>query len=132
VPALLSGEVDMVFSAYPSIAGFVKAGQVKLIATNAARRWPLEPNVPPIADKIPGFDFAPNVIILARAGAPSEAINRLSSEIGKIAKMPDAINALRTAGVALIGGSPADLAAVLAKEEAQMLAVAKQARLQPE
>ncbi|MDB5914398.1 MAG: tripartite tricarboxylate transporter substrate binding protein, partial [Ramlibacter sp.] len=53
VPALLAGEVDMVFAAYPSIAGMVKAGQVKPIAVNSAKRWPQEPQVQAIAEKIP-------------------------------------------------------------------------------
>lgn len=132
VPALLGGEVDMVFSAYPSVAGFVKSGQVKLLAVNSSKRWAQEPNVPAIAEVIPGFDFAPNIIIIARTGTPPEAINRLSAEIAKIAKQPDAIELMRNAGVNLIGGSPADLAAALQRETEQMKVVAQQANLQRE
>jgi tripartite-type tricarboxylate transporter receptor subunit TctC len=129
VPALLAGEVDMVFSAYPSIAGFVKAGQVKLLAVNSSKRWSQEPNVPAIAETIPGFDFAPNIILIAKTGTPAEAISRMSTEIAKIAKQTDAIEAMRVAGVDLIGGGPNDLAAALQKEGEQMLEVSRHTNL---
>jgi tripartite-type tricarboxylate transporter receptor subunit TctC len=132
VPALVAGEVDMVFSAYPSIAGFAKSGQVKLLAVNSSQRWPQEPNVPAIAEKIAGFDFAPNLILIARTGTPAEAINRISTEIAKVAKQPDAIESMRTAGISLLGGSPQDLAAALQREGEQMEATAKLANLKPE
>jgi tripartite-type tricarboxylate transporter receptor subunit TctC len=55
VPALIGGQVEVLFSALPSLAGFVKGGQVKLLANNAAQRSSQEPNVPAIAEIIPGF-----------------------------------------------------------------------------
>ena len=131
VPALIAGEVEMVFSAYPSIAGFAKSGQVRLLAVNSSKRWSQEPNVPAIAEKIPGFDFAPNIILIARAGTPAEATQRVSLEITKIAQQTDAIELMRNAGVALTGGSPQDLAAALQREGEQMTATAKLANLQP-
>lgn len=132
VPALLAGEVDMVFSAYPSIAGFVKSGQVKLLAVNSSKRWSQEPSVPAIAEKIAGFDFAPNIIMLAKTGTPVEAITRLSTEIARLAKHADVIESMRIAGVNVIGGGPNDLAAALQRETEQMIVVARQAKLQRE
>ncbi|HEX2543867.1 MAG TPA: tripartite tricarboxylate transporter substrate binding protein [Ramlibacter sp.] len=132
VPAMLAGEVEMVFAAYPSIAGFLKSGQAKAIAVNSARRWPQEPNVPAIAEKIPGFDYAPNVIVLARAGTPAEAIQRVSNDIATVAKQPDAVEAARAQGVQLIGGGPAQLSAALQKETVQMRETAKRASLKAE
>ena len=51
-PALVGGQIDMLFSALPLMAGFVKTGQVKLLATNAAKRTAQEPNLPPLAELI--------------------------------------------------------------------------------
>jgi tripartite-type tricarboxylate transporter receptor subunit TctC len=132
VPAVLSGEVDMVFSAYPSIAGFIRSGQVKPIAVNSARRWAQEPNVPAIAEKIPGFDYAPTLILLARAGTPADTIQRVSTEIGRLAQQQDAVEAMRNLGVQLIGGPPAALAAALQREGEQMKATAQRANLKAE
>jgi tripartite-type tricarboxylate transporter receptor subunit TctC len=129
VPALLAGEVDMVFAAYPSIAGMIKAGQVRPIAVNSAKRWPQEPQVQAIAEKVPGFDFAPNIILMARTGTPAEAIQRISADIAQVAKQPDALEAARNQGVQLIGGSPASLASALQEETKQVREVAKRASL---
>ena len=91
VPALIGGQVDVLFAALPSLSGFVKTGQAKLLASNAAQRSSLEPNVPAIAEIIPGFDFAPIVGVLAATGTPSSAIQRISAEMAQIAKMPEVI-----------------------------------------
>src|SRR5262245_20852244 len=65
VPALVGGQVEVLWSAYPSLAGFVRDGRVKLLATNGAQRSPQVPNVPAVAEQVPGFDFAPIVGVLA-------------------------------------------------------------------
>jgi tripartite-type tricarboxylate transporter receptor subunit TctC len=130
--AVLAGDVDMAFAAYPSIAGLVKSGQLKALAVNSAKRWPLEPNVPAIAERVPGFDLAPKLILLAKAGTPPEAVNRMSAEIARIAQQPDAIEALRGLGVALVGGSPAALTEALQQEAPQMVNAIRRAGLKPE
>lgn len=108
VPALLGGQVEVLFSALPSLAGFVRSGQVKLLASNAAQRSSQAPNVPAIAETIPGFDFAPIVGILAATGTPASVIERISAEMAAVAKIPDLIQNLSNAGVDTIGSSPAD------------------------
>jgi len=108
VPALIGGQVDVLFSALPSLSGFVKSGQVKLIATNSALRSEQEPNVTAVAEIIPGFDFAPIVGVLAAAGTPTTAIERISIEMAQIAKMPEVILTLNNAGIDPIGSNPAD------------------------
>jgi tripartite-type tricarboxylate transporter receptor subunit TctC len=108
VPALIGGQVDVLFSALPSLAGFVKAGQAKLLASNAAQRSSQAPNIPAIAEVIPGFDFAPIVGVLAATGTPASAIELVSLEMSRIAKMPEVIKTLNLAGIDPIGGSPAD------------------------
>jgi tripartite-type tricarboxylate transporter receptor subunit TctC len=108
VPALIGGQVDVLFSALPSLAGFVKGGQVKLLANNAAQRSSQAPNVPTIAETIPGFDFAPIVGVLAASGTPASAIERIAAEMALIAKMPEVIQTLNNAGIEPIGSGPAD------------------------
>ena len=118
VPALIGGQVEVLFSALPSLSGFVKAGQVKLLATNAAQRSRQEPNVPAIAEIIPGFDFAPIVGVLAATGTPVTTIERISLEMAQIAKMPEVIETLNKAGIDPIGSGPADYnKAVLAEND---------------
>ncbi len=125
VPALIGGQVDVLFSALPSLAGFVKAGQVKLLATNAAQRSSQEPGIPAIAEIIPGFDFAPIVGVLAATGTPASAIDRISAEMALVAKTPEVIQTLNKAGIDSIGAGPLEYnKAILGENERLAKAIA--------
>ncbi len=120
VPALIGGQVESLFSAMPSLSGFVKSGQVKLLATNGAQRSTQAPNVPSIAEIIPGFDFAVIIGVLAPTGTPTAIIERISNEIAKVAKMPEVIQTLNTAGTDPIGGSAAEYDKAVLSENARL------------
>ncbi len=125
VPALIGGQVEVLFSALPSLSGFVKAGQVKLLATNAGHRSSQAPNVPAIAELIPGFDFAPIVGVLAATGTPVNIVERISFEIAAIAKTPEVITLLSNAGIDAIGSSPLEYnRAILGENERLAKAIA--------
>ncbi|SNS50567.1 Tripartite-type tricarboxylate transporter, receptor component TctC [Noviherbaspirillum humi] len=132
VPALVGSQVDVVYSAYPSLAGFAKDGKVKILATNSATRSSLAPNVPAVAEKLPGYDFAVRVIALARAGTPQPVIQTMSSEIAKVVKEADVVSKFKSAGIEPVGGSPAQLEEALKAEKERMAVAGKQAHLLPE
>jgi tripartite-type tricarboxylate transporter receptor subunit TctC len=132
VPALVGGQVDMLFSALPSLIGFVKSGQVRLLANNAAKRSTQEPNVPAIAEIIPGFDFAPIVAVFAASGTPTAAIERISNEMAAIAKMPEVVQTLSNAGIEAIGGSAADCHRAVLEEVDRLGKAVAQAGIQKE
>lgn len=132
VPAMIGGQVDMVFASPPSLMGFVKAGQARLIAINTPSRSALAPQIPALSEKIPGFDFAFNVVVLARKGTPSEAIERVSTEIAKLVKHPDVIEQFRVAGVDPVGGTPQELTRALKSESERVTAAAVRAHLKAE
>jgi tripartite-type tricarboxylate transporter receptor subunit TctC len=89
VPALLGGHVKVLFSAYPSLSGGVQGKLVRLLATNGATRSPQAPDVPPIADLIPGFDFSVMVGILARDGTPAAIVEKVASEAIAVVALPE-------------------------------------------
>ena len=120
VPALIGGQVDMLFSALPSLSGFVKGGQVRLIASNAGKRSTQEPNVPTISEVIPGFDFAPIVGVLASTGTPQAAMDRISAEMTFVAKQAETIQILSNAGIEAIGGSGNEYARAIADENERL------------
>lgn len=132
VPAMIGDQVELVFASPPSLMGFVKAGQARLLAINSAKRSPLAPDVPALGEKIPGFDFAFNVAVLAKTGTPNDVVARISSEIAKIVKRPDVIEQLQKAGVDPVGSTPEQLATALRKESVRVAAAAKRANLQAE
>ena len=132
MPALVGGQVDMVFSALPSLAGFMKSGQVRVLAVNTEKRSPLAPDVPAIAERVPGFDFAVMVIVMAPKGTPDDVVARVSTEIERIARRADVIAQMQVPGIEMVGGGPAQLAQALREETARMEKAARQAQLQQE
>ncbi len=131
-PALVSGQVDFSIAAMPSIAGFVQNGQVKVLASNAANRSPLAPDVPLIAELVPGFDFATILTVLAAAGTPTIAIDRVSRELAEVVKLPDVVKRLHGAAVEPIGGGPVELGKALEREIEVMARAVQAAQLKAE
>ena len=132
VPALVGGQVEMLFSAYPSLQGFVKDGRVKLIATNAAQRSSLAPDLPAISELVPGFDFAPIVGVLAQAGTPPGIIQKLGAEIVAVTKLPEVVQQMAAAGIDPVGAGPDDYAKAIANENARMAPAIKAAGMKQE
>lgn len=132
VPALVSGQVEMLFSAYPSLVGFVKDGRVKLVATNSAQRSSLAPNVPAISEVIPGFDFAPIVGILALAGTPQAIIQKVAAAAIEVARQPEAIAAFTAAGIDVVAGGPQEYAKAIDAENERYAKAIKAAGIKQE
>jgi tripartite-type tricarboxylate transporter receptor subunit TctC len=131
-PALVGGQVEFSVAALPSMAGFIQGGQAKLIASNAATRSTQAPDVAAIAEVVPGFDFAVVVGVLAAAGTPQAAIDRISREIAEVVKMPDVIKQFQAAVVEPVGAGPAEYARVIARENEAMARAGKAAALKAE
>jgi tripartite-type tricarboxylate transporter receptor subunit TctC len=131
-PALVSGQVDFSISAMPSISGFVQNGQLKVLASNALTRSPLAPDVPPMADVVPGFDFATLLCVIAAAGTPASAIDRISRDLHEVVKLPDVVKGLHGAAIEPIGGGPAELNKALTREIEVMAKAAQVAQLKAE
>jgi len=106
VPALFGGHVEVLFAAYPSLSGAAESGRIKLLATSGAQRWPQAPNVPPVADSIPGFDFAPIIGLYARVGTPPAVISKIAAEAVAVAKEADVIRQLVVIGAESVGVGP--------------------------
>ncbi len=128
-PALVGGQVEFSVTALPSVAGFVKSGQVKLLASNARERSKQAPDVPAIAETVPGFDFAVVVGVLAAKGTPPIAIERISKEIAEVIKKPEVIATFHEAVVEPVGTGPADYGRVILRENEAMAKAGKAAHL---
>jgi tripartite-type tricarboxylate transporter receptor subunit TctC len=114
VPALVSGQVVLTFSALPSLAPQVKAGKAKILAVSTGVRSPLAPEVPSIAElAVPGFDFAGQIGIVAPAATPREVIARLNTDIAAVLKQPAFVTKLAGLGIDPVGNSPEEFAAII-------------------
>jgi tripartite-type tricarboxylate transporter receptor subunit TctC len=108
VPGLLNGEVALVFSALPSIAAYIKAGRVKLLAVSTMKRSAQAPDVPTIAEVtgIKDYDYPPEIGVLAPAKTSHAIVKRLAEEIGKAVRHTDTMSRFATLGIEGIGNTP--------------------------
>jgi len=114
VPALVGGQVSLLFTALPAMAAHIKAGSVKVFAVNTPERSPQEPNIPTFAELgVPEMDLIPEIGILAPAGTPGPMVNKLSAEIAKAVRSPDTVQRFRTLGIDPVGNSPEAYAALI-------------------
>jgi len=113
VPALVGGQVPMVLSGYPTLAAHAKDGRVKLLAINSLKRSELAPDVPAIAETIPGFDFAPTFGLFAPGGTPREIIVKAGADVAQVVKLPDVVGRMKNLGIDPIGAAGAEWAVML-------------------
>jgi tripartite-type tricarboxylate transporter receptor subunit TctC len=107
VPALLGGQVSFLFSALPAIESQVKAGRLKLLAISTPRRSAQAPEVPTVAELgVPGYDFAPEIGVLAPAGMPPGLAARIAAEIAKAVKSADVSQRYLQLGIEPVGSTP--------------------------
>jgi len=108
VPAMLSGEVALVFSAFPSILQHVKAGRVKLLAVNTLKRSPYAPDVPTVAEVtgLRDFDYPPLIGVLAPAGTPRAVVSRLTTSIAAAVAHAAVLERFNMLGIDPAGSTP--------------------------
>jgi tripartite-type tricarboxylate transporter receptor subunit TctC len=132
VTALLGGHIDYVFSSYASLSAGVESNRLRLIASNGAQRAKLTPNLPTIAETIPGYNFAVNQGLFARTGTPREIVQKVASEIAVIMKEPDVIAALDKIGAEPASGGTEDLARAMKDEQERVAKAVAAAGIKPQ
>jgi tripartite-type tricarboxylate transporter receptor subunit TctC len=132
VPALLGGHVQALFSAYPSLKGAVESNRVKLLATNGAERSPLAPDLPPLADVIPGFDLITLIGLYARAGTPPAVVQKIAAEAVAIVKPPDVAPQFAVLGMEPAGAGPDAFGRAVADEIERVTKVVESAGIKAE
>ncbi len=84
-----AGRVSMIIEGYSGIVGAVKAGQVKLIAVAAAQRLPQFPDLPTVAETIPGFSATGWQVLVAPLGTPAAIVDKVDADLAKVVSDPD-------------------------------------------
>lgn len=107
VQAVMQGEVQVAVEGLPSLPGFLSGGQLRPIGVTSAERSPKIPEVPAVAETVPGFDAAAWVIIFAPTGTPAPFIERLSAEIATSLNRPGVRDRLLDLGATVVGSDPA-------------------------
>src|SRR5438477_3040941 len=123
---LIGGQVQLMFDNLPSSLAFIKAGKLRALAVTSASRAPALPDVPTVADTVPGFEASSWFGVLAPAGTPPEIIARINGEVTKWLATPEAKEKLTAQGANVAGGTPQDFAKHIQAETAKWAKVVKE------
>jgi len=103
VPALLGGHVQVLWASYPNLKAGVEAGLIRLLANNGIGRSPLLPELPPVADIIPGFDLVSVIGVYARADTPEPIVRKIADDAIAVMKQSDIKAPLAALGMEPVG-----------------------------
>ncbi|HEY7656492.1 MAG TPA: tripartite tricarboxylate transporter substrate binding protein [Burkholderiales bacterium] len=103
---LLGGQVKIGCLGLSSILPHHKAGQLRIIAVTTTKRSPELPDVPTIAETLPGYDASLWTGVLAPKGTPAVAIKRIHQEVTKLLQSPEVRKAFERAGTDIVATDP--------------------------
>jgi tripartite-type tricarboxylate transporter receptor subunit TctC len=126
---LVAGHVDMAFDNIPTVVQQANAGTVRPLAVTSLERAPLLPEVPPMADYLPGFEATSWHGLFAPAGTPPEIVAKVSLEVQKIMQDPAMRQRLDEMGAKPIGSTPDAFAQFIAVERAKWAKVIEDASI---
>jgi len=113
---MLSGQVQVMFDNLPTSIEHIRAGKLRPLAITSTTRSELLPEVPPLADFVPGYESSAWYGIGAPRHTPAEIIDRLNKEINAILAEPKVKARIAEMGATLVTGSPADFGKLVADE----------------
>ena len=129
---LLGGEVQVLFATAPGTTEFVTTGKLRALGVTTATRAQVLPDVPPVADFVPGYDTSQWYGMCAPGKTPVEIVTKLNKEIN--AAIADAGMKARLAAIGgePLPGPPAEFGKLIAEETEKWAKVVKAAGLKPE
>jgi tripartite-type tricarboxylate transporter receptor subunit TctC len=113
---LVAGHVQLRVSSIPPAMPHVKSGRLRALATTGAKRFSLLPELPAVAETLPGYVVDSWYVVLAPAGTSVGVVRKLNTELNAAVQSPDARTRIRADGVEPVG-STSEQAARLIKEE---------------
>jgi tripartite-type tricarboxylate transporter receptor subunit TctC len=122
---LISGQVQLMFDNMPSSIEHIKAGKLRALAVTTAVRSPELPDVPTVAETVPGYEASAWFGMGAPKGTPPEVIGKLNQAINKALADPSIQARLRDLGGTVMAGTPGDFGKVIGDETDKWAKVVK-------
>jgi tripartite-type tricarboxylate transporter receptor subunit TctC len=116
---LLAGDVDLMFDNLGVSLPLIEAGQLKLLAVASIQRLPSLPDVPTIAEILPGFEAVAWYAIVAPPGTPKGITDRINADVNEALRQPGMQDRLKKLSAEIFGGSPAKAADYMRQEVAR-------------
>jgi tripartite-type tricarboxylate transporter receptor subunit TctC len=131
-PELMAGRIDLQLDPTFGIYRHVKSGKMKAIAVTSARRDPSAPDVPTVAENLPGFNVLSINGVVAAGGTPRELVRRINADFRKLLREPDTAKRLEELGIEPVGNSPEEFGAFIKGEIERWTRVARAANVKME
>ena len=128
MPALLAGQVELIFDPIPTSLPHVRTGKLRALAISTARRSPAIPELATVAEAgVPGYESSLWYGVLLPAGTPDAVVARLHRAINDILKMPDVVERFTGLGAEPLGSTPVAFSKYINDEIAKWRKVIKSA-----
>jgi len=128
----VGGQVHMVISVIPAVLPTVRAGRVRALGVTSANRTPIAPELPTIAETVPGYEFIGWYSLFAPAKTPAGLLAKLNAEVVKALKTPDFQERLTALGAEPIGSTQRALAEFLPLQMEKMRKAVKESGARPD
>jgi len=116
---LMAGTVDVMFDNMPSSIGHIQGGKIRAMAVTTEKRSAALPDVPTVAETVPGYEASAWFGIGAPKGTPADVIDKLNKTVNEALKDPKMVARLADLGGAPMPGTPADFGKIMESEVAK-------------
>jgi tripartite-type tricarboxylate transporter receptor subunit TctC len=126
---LVGGQLHVICTSPLPAMPHVKAGRLRALAMTSTRRSPSAPDIPTVAETVPGYESTLWYALLAPAGTPDAVVKRVHAETLRALKSPEMSEQLSRQGAEAVGNSPAELQAFIRAEIARWTKVIRAANI---
>jgi len=119
IPDLVAGQLDVLFDSLPTGMPHVRDGRLRALAVTTLKRTPLAPDLPPVADTLPGFESSTWFGLYGPKGLPAEVVSRVNAAANQALSDPEVRAKLTTLGIEPVTSTPAQFAKMVADDQAK-------------
>ena len=119
IPDLVAGQLDVLFDSLPTGMPHVRDGRLRALAVTTLKRTPLAPDLPPVADTLPGFESNTWFGLYGPKGLPADVVNRVNTAANQALSDPEVRAKLTTLGIEPVTSTPAQFAKMVADDQAK-------------
>jgi tripartite-type tricarboxylate transporter receptor subunit TctC len=128
--ALIANEIQLFFDSVPSAAAQIKGGRVRGLAVTGGKRLAVLPDLPTVAETLPGFESSLSYGLLVPEGTPAPIVAAINRDVNRVIRTPEYADKMKGEGASVEGGSPEQFAQFLSREHARWGGLVKRLNLQ--
>ena len=129
--SILSGAVNMIIDGYAALEGTIQSGHLKPLAFTGAKRLPNFPDVPAVAEAVPGYVAIGWAALVAPIGVPDAIVDKINADMNRVMARPDVVKRLQEIGAYMVGMSRQELTGFIRLEQDQWHPIVREVLAKP-